>query len=108
MCTTVVHKRGILLFWWEVCEVLALNSPLTVVRCVQLGQGGEGDEQLQIFTPTDGNTWRIAKACFEAADFMWVTVDARRSIDSLRIGYNGDRENDKATFESLVTPQLIA
>ncbi|CAM9689337.1 unnamed protein product, partial [Hapterophycus canaliculatus] len=33
-------------------------------------QLSQGEEATPIFTPADGNNWKIAKACFESADFI--------------------------------------
>lgn len=46
------------------------NQRRSRVRASDVWQLGQGKTATPIFTPEDGFTWKIAKACFEASDFM--------------------------------------
>lgn len=47
-----------------------LHHTRTLIVLLQLSQG---EAATPIFTPDEGYNWKIAKACFEATDFMSVT-----------------------------------
>lgn len=59
------HRR----YFPAVPRSLLLASHCVFYHVLQLSQG---ETATPIFTPEDGYNWKIAKACFEATDFMSV------------------------------------
>ncbi len=51
------------------CRVVPPKMNALVPWC-GVEQLSQGETATPIFTPEDGYNWKIAKACFEAADFM--------------------------------------
>ena len=69
------------------------------VRAVQLSQG---ETATPIFTPEEGYNWKIAKACFEATDFMSVKLNRVHVLElALALALAVERTKLLAVWKSL-------